>query len=67
VVADDGFDRQEFLLDRPDMGIHLSPMVWGIQYKYSSDAVLLVFASDYYDGTDYIRDYSEFCQLAGLN
>lgn len=65
VVADDGANRQEFLLDRPDVGIHLPPMVWGIQYKYSADAVLLVFASHYYDNSDYIRDYSEFRQLAG--
>ncbi|MDZ4058351.1 MAG: WxcM-like domain-containing protein [Polynucleobacter sp.] len=65
VVADDGTNRQEFLLDRPDVGIHLPPMVWGIQYKYSADAVLLVFASHYYDNADYIRDYSEFCQLVG--
>jgi UDP-2-acetamido-3-amino-2,3-dideoxy-glucuronate N-acetyltransferase len=60
VVADDGTHRQEFLLDRPDMGLHLPPMVWGIQYKHSTDAVLLVLASHYYDSTDYIRDYSEF-------
>lgn len=65
VVADDGVNRQEFLLDKPDIGIHLPPMVWGIQYKYSADAVLLVFASHYYDNADYIRDYSEFRQLAG--
>ncbi len=65
VVADDGKHRQEFLLDQPDIGIHLPPMVWGIQYKYSADAVLLVFASDYYDSSDYIRDYLEFRQLAG--
>lgn len=65
VVADNGTQRQEYLLDRPDIGIHLSPMVWGIQYKYSADAVLLVFASHYYDSSDYIRDYSEFRQLAG--
>jgi acetyltransferase-like isoleucine patch superfamily enzyme/dTDP-4-dehydrorhamnose 3,5-epimerase-like enzyme len=65
VVADDGHHRQEFLLDRPDIGLHLPPMIWGIQYKYSSDAVLLVYASHYYDSADYIRDYSEFCQLVG--
>jgi UDP-2-acetamido-3-amino-2,3-dideoxy-glucuronate N-acetyltransferase len=39
-------------------------MVWGVQYKYSSDAVLLVFASDFYDPSDYIRDYSDFLALA---
>jgi UDP-2-acetamido-3-amino-2,3-dideoxy-glucuronate N-acetyltransferase len=65
VVADDGVNRQEFLLDRPELGIYLPPMIWGIQYKYSSDAVLMVFASHYYDGADYIRDYSEFLTVVG--
>ncbi len=63
VVADDGTNRQEFLLDRPDVGLHLSPMVWGIQYKYSADAVLLVFASHYYDSADYIRNHTDFLAL----
>ena len=66
VVADDGVHRQEFLLDKPDMGVYLPPMVWGIQYKYSADAMLLVYASHYYDSTDYIRNYAEFCQLVGV-
>ncbi len=35
VVADDGTNRQEFVLDSPTLGIHLPPMVWGIQYKYT--------------------------------
>jgi UDP-2-acetamido-3-amino-2,3-dideoxy-glucuronate N-acetyltransferase len=65
VVVDDGTNRQEFFLDRPDVGIHLPPMVWGIQYKYSADAVQLVFASHYYDSTDYIRDYSDFIRAIG--
>jgi len=65
VVADDGQKRREFTLDRPDLGLHLPPMVWGIQYRYSPDALLLVFASHYYDSSDYIRDYDEFVVLAG--
>lgn len=65
VVADDGVNRQEFLLDKPDIGLYLPPLVWGIQYNYSSDAVLLVFTSDFYDSSDYIRDYSEFKKIAG--
>ena len=64
VVVDDGENSQELLLDKPDRGIHLPPMTWGIQYKYSSDAVLLVFASHPYDADDYIRDYEEFRRLA---
>lgn len=63
VVADDGHSRDEFLLDDPSLGLYLPPLTWGIQYKYSSDAVLLVFASDYYDANEYIRDYAEFLQL----
>ncbi|MDO9010547.1 MAG: WxcM-like domain-containing protein [Gallionella sp.] len=60
VLADDGMNRTEVLLESPDKGIYLPPMVWGVQYKYSDDAVLLVFASHHYDGSDYIRNYSEF-------
>ena len=65
VVADDGRNRQEFLLDSPDIGLYLPPMTWGIQYLYSADATLLVFASEYYDKSDYIRDYTEFFQISG--
>lgn len=64
VVVDDGKSRCEVLLESPDMGVHLPPLTWGIQYKYSSDAVLLVFTSDYYDADDYIRNYSEFVDIA---
>ncbi len=63
VVADDGTNRQEFVLDSPTVGIHLPPMVWGIQYKYTEDAVMLVLASERYDPGSYIRDYSEFLEL----
>ncbi len=63
VVADDGHTRQEFKLDRPEIGIHLPPLTWGTQYKYSPDAVLLVFASEHYDAADYIRDYDQFTRL----
>ena len=60
LVVDDGRRRQEFVMNTPTLGIHLSPMVWGIQYKYSPDAVLLVLASEHYDNEDYIRDYNDF-------
>jgi hypothetical protein len=63
LLADDGIDRAEILLDSPDSGVYLPAMTWGVQYKYSEDAVLLVFASHYYDASDYIRDYSDFLKL----
>lgn len=63
VLGDDGQRREEFVLDRPNVGFYMPPMTWGTQYKYSPDAVLLVFASHYYDAGDYIRDYDEFLAL----
>jgi UDP-2-acetamido-3-amino-2,3-dideoxy-glucuronate N-acetyltransferase len=60
VIVDDGKNREEFHLSDPHIGIHIPPGVWGIQYKYSSDAVLFVLASHEYDAADYIRDYDEY-------
>ena len=57
-------ERQEFALDRPDVGLHMPAMIWGTQYRYTSDAVLLVLASAPYDADDYIRDYDEFLASA---
>jgi acetyltransferase-like isoleucine patch superfamily enzyme/dTDP-4-dehydrorhamnose 3,5-epimerase-like enzyme len=64
VVCDDGRARQEYVLDSPDLGLYIPPRVWGTQYQYTSDAVLLVFASHHYDPADYIRDYETFLTLA---
>lgn len=63
LVADDGEKRAEILLDDPSLGVYLPPMTWSIQYKYSANAKLLVFASHHYDGADYIRDYREYLEL----
>ncbi len=65
VMADDGIRREEFLLGSPDVGLYLPSLTWAVQYGYSADAVLLVFASDHYDPADYIRDYSEFLRAVG--
>jgi acetyltransferase-like isoleucine patch superfamily enzyme/dTDP-4-dehydrorhamnose 3,5-epimerase-like enzyme len=60
VMLDDGSKRVEIKLDSPSLGLHIPPGVWGVQYKYSANAVLVVLASHIYDAEDYIRDYSEF-------
>ena len=65
VVADDGSAREEFVLNNRQVGLHLPPLTWGVQYRYSPDAVLLVLASHAYDAKDYIRDYDEFLQIVG--
>lgn len=62
-LADDGVAREEIRLASSEVGLHIPPMVWGTQWRYSRDAVLLVLASHPYDPADYIRDYEEFLQL----
>lgn len=62
VMLDDGNHREDFLLNSPNLGLYIPPLVWGVQYHYSEDAVLLVFASEFYDSKDYIRDYEEFLE-----
>ena len=63
LVVDDGKNRTEFVLDRPNLGVYLPPLVWGSQYGFSPDAVLLILASDAYDADDYIRNYEDFLRL----
>jgi len=63
LLIDDGHMREELLLNSPRIGVHLAPMVWAVQYKFSQDAMLLVLASEKYDPSSYIRDYDEYEQL----
>ena len=65
ILLDNGCTRREVILDRPEMGIYMPPMIWGTQYRYSPDATLLILASLEYQSEDYIRNYDEF--IACLN
>ena len=64
LIVDDGEKREEIVLDDPSLALYMPPMIWGVQYKFSADAVLLVLGSDGYDASDYIRDYDEFLAAA---
>ncbi|MGE5360277.1 MAG: WxcM-like domain-containing protein [Bacteroidales bacterium] len=63
LMVDDGRCSEEMVLNQPTVGVYVPPMIWAVQYNYSADALLLVFASDPYDRDDYIRDYDEFLAL----
>ena len=47
-------------LEKPYEGLYISNDMWREMYDFSTDAVLLVLASQPYDESDYIRDYDEF-------
>ena len=63
MILDDGVRKEEVWLDSPDKGVLIENMVWREMHHFSEDCVLLVVASELYDETDYIRDFSEFVRL----
>ena len=60
MVLDDGFERENLVMDSCNVAVDLPPMLWHEMHDFSVDCVLLVLASDYYDESDYIRDYQQF-------
>jgi dTDP-4-dehydrorhamnose 3,5-epimerase-like enzyme len=64
VILDDGFDTKTIHMNRSYYGLYVSPMMWREITNVSSGAVLMVLASDFYDASDYFRDYNEFQKAA---
>jgi len=62
IMLDDGEYRDEVMLDTPTVGLHIPPNLWGVQYKFSADAIMLVLASDIYKPDDYMRDFQQFLE-----
>ena len=60
IVVDDGAETEEIVLNDPGLGLVVPPRIWATQYRFSRDAVLVVFASEPYQSDEYIRDYTEF-------
>lgn len=63
ILLDNGYEREEVLLDNPGEGLYISNDTWREMYDFSEGAVLLVLASQNYDNADYIRDYAEFLKM----
>lgn len=63
VLVDNGAQRSEVGLVDPSIALYIPAMVWGSQFRFSRDAVLVVFASRPYEPEDYIRDYGEYLDL----
>ena len=60
-LLDDGIERvDEIVLNKPNKGLLIEEMIWREMYDFSEDCVLLILASEFYDESDYIRDYEEF-------
>ena len=60
VRVDNGRETEIIELNKPRMGLYLSPMLWKDMYDFSEDSVLLVLASRHYDANEYIRNYEDY-------
>lgn len=60
VVLDDGKQRKEILLNRPNLGLLIPNGLWRELKEFSAGAVCLSLVSATYDESDYIRDYESF-------
>lgn len=60
VILDDGHEKKLFHLNKPNVGLYISPMIWRDLNNFSGNAVCMVLASDFYDESDYYRNYSDF-------
>jgi hypothetical protein len=60
VTLENGIHSNTYELNNPSFGLFQDAMVWGTMHDFSADCVLLVLADQYYDESDYIRNYEEY-------
>ncbi len=59
-ILDNGQEKETVHLDNPAQGLYIKHNIWREFTNFSPDCVLVVLASEYYDESDYIRDYEQF-------
>jgi len=60
MLLDNGKEQARVILNSPGKGIFIGNMIWREMHDFSPDCILLVFADNHYNASDYIRDYAEF-------
>jgi hypothetical protein len=58
VEGQDG-KEYDFQLDQPHVGLYLPPYTWR-EIQFSHNAVLLCLASEWFEESDYLRQYDQF-------
>lgn len=66
IRLDDGREKVEVKLNRPEKGLYIGPGIWREMYDFQAGTVLMVLASEYYNESDYIRDYQAFLDYGTL-
>lgn len=60
IHLDDGRESKVVHMNRSYYGLYVCPMIWREINNFSSGAVCMVLASNYYSEDDYYRDYASF-------
>lgn len=63
ILLDNGKEKKVVSLEKPYEGLYIAHDMWREMFDFSSDAVLLVLASEIYCEEDYIRNYDEFLKF----
>jgi dTDP-4-dehydrorhamnose 3,5-epimerase-like enzyme len=63
-LLDNGKQKKPIELTSPTQGLLIEGLIWREMYDFSPDCVLMVLADNYYDESDYIRDYNIFLEEA---
>ena len=56
ISNNDGEKEEDFVLDAPHKCLILDPKDWHQMHHFSNDAILMVFASEYFNPEDYIYE-----------
>ena len=60
VKIDDGSNNTKVMLNKPNQGLLIPSGIWREMDNFSAGSVCLVLASEFFDESDYFRDYNTF-------
>ena len=66
VTLDNGKEKQTYLLNHPYQALLIDTGIWRTLDDFSSGAVCVVLASDWYEEEDYIYDYNDFLKYINV-
>ena len=60
VKIDDGSNNKKVMLNKPNQGLLIPSGIWREMDNFSAGSGWLVLASEFFDESDYFRDYNTF-------
>lgn len=68
VAATNGEATENYILDKPYLGLYIPPMIWSTELDFVPGSICLAMASDHYNEADYLRNFQDFLSYKrGLN